>query len=458
MDVPLLVHPPTWGVRELRALLDLAEPRKRPFPHKYMIEYFPGDAPLILAAPHDGTYRPEGMPQRARGVRVRDTGTKGVAAALALEAVRLGLPRPHLLVLHVSRTRVDVNRDRESAATDERARRCWDAYHALLARARAAVVAAHPRRGLFVDIHCQGHWKFTGLHAIELGTLCPSGDDLLAGAGHLEGLISRRLEEADSSDEQDSRLQRETRVMQGLLDVFSMPRLAAAALLAEEAGASADESDDADGAAVALQPRRFAELLLGPRSLGALLSQRGYPAVPSPQLPVPPLAQRSAPAAAAAPCARLELGAARLRAIVAALLSDPFGCAAEGRRPLGKTCNASTDDPSSCEENNDDCESDGEDGSSSDAGDDDGGRFRHLLSPFAPPTAPLFSGRTSYTLRVSHHELDSVQVECPARLTKQPANWAPLASALLGSLRQLWAIHLGIELCAAPHAQKRSAA
>merc|ERR1712216_157865 len=67
-------------------------------------------------------------------------------------------------------------------------------------------------------------------------------------------------------------------------------------------------------------------------------------------------------------------------------------------------------------------------------------------SPCDAPSTPFFAGKCSYPLNSSHFELDSVQFENPSGLTKKPEVWAPLASALLGSLRELWQVQLGCEL------------
>merc|ERR1712018_663533 len=58
-----------------------------------------------------------------------------------------------------------------------------------------------------------------------------------------------------------------------------------------------------------------------------------------------------------------------------------------------------------------------------------------LPSLLAPPTTPLFVGRTSYTLQTYHHVLDSLQIEAPARLVKQADTWQLMAVALLDSLQ-----------------------
>ena len=275
--------------------------------------------------------------------QVRDTGTRGVAAAMALSLIRRGAARPHLLVCHLVRSRLDVNRAREDAATYPVALYAWDCYHELLESARRAASAVAPQCALFVDVHAQANWRFHGVDAIELGTLCPCAKDLQLGSDHLDqlGLAcfgAARVENGagvgcleGAPDDPEGAVAR-------LAGIFTMPRLANQALLR---GGS------------------LSQLLLGPRSLGALLDRRGFRAIPSPTLQVPPptlprQAQPDLPAAAAARRSR------------------------------------DLEEPSEGEE---------------------GLRASELATHF-------FCGSASYPLRTSPAVLDAVQLECPVRLTK----------------------------------------
>ena len=81
-------HPADWTAAALQALQHCGE-----YPsHRCWIELFEGDAdsPLVICAPHDGTLRPPQLSVRQSGTSARDTGTKGLAAALALEVLRRG--------------------------------------------------------------------------------------------------------------------------------------------------------------------------------------------------------------------------------------------------------------------------------------------------------------------------------------------------------------------------------
>jgi len=268
-DIPCRMHDKsTWGERELLALIDSAA-NDRHRPSGPWIEYLPGDGQLVIAAPHDGMCCPRTVSKREEGVTVRDTGTKGLAAAIALEVVRTGAPRPHLLVCHLSRTRIDVNRERDRGAQHPLAEQAWDFYHDLLARACAAAAAVSPGGALFLDVHAQSNWRKTNVEAIELGTLSPNGKDLSKGWNHLATLGSDWLENLSFRVLPGELGQhQEHEVTWALFGKFTMPRLAAHVLIS---GGS------------------LADLLCGEYSLGTLLSKQGYKAVPSAELPRPPV-------------------------------------------------------------------------------------------------------------------------------------------------------------------------
>ena len=254
-------HPADWTAAALQALQHCGE-----YPsHRCWLELFEGDAdsPLVICAPHDGTLRPPQLSVRQSGTSARDTGTKGLAAALALEVLRRGGRRPTVLVCHLSRKVLDVNRPREQAACAAHvdALCAWEKYHALqreaAQRAAAAAAAAPPRHALLLDVHAQAHHRHSGIDAIELGTLRPSASDLGDGLQRLEAEAAARLAGGGAG---------------ALVGLFSMPRLAAAAL----------------ARGITLR-----ELLVGEGALGSRLCRHGFLATPSNELPVPP------PAAAA---------------------------------------------------------------------------------------------------------------------------------------------------------------
>lgn len=190
------------------------------------VEWIPGTLPLIIAAPHGGQLEPAGIPDRKDGVTTRDAETDLLAVDLAAAVARQYGARPHLILCHLHRKKVDCNRDALTGTGGHpKALATWRAFHEAIGRARAAA-----GRGLFLDLHGHSH----PAPKVEIGYLL--GAEQLRGTG----------------------------------PAFST--LAQVSSLASVAKTS---------------PDTFEGLLRGPRSLGALLEAAGYPSVPSPTSPDP---------------------------------------------------------------------------------------------------------------------------------------------------------------------------
>jgi len=114
----------------------------------------PGTLPIVLTAPHGGSARIPGVPERTEGVRLQDTLTLEVTEAVAARLEALAGARPHVVLARFHRRYLDANRAPAEALMDPRARPSYDAYHQAV---RAAVAAArrNPRGGLLVDLHGQ---------------------------------------------------------------------------------------------------------------------------------------------------------------------------------------------------------------------------------------------------------------------------------------------------------------
>lgn len=196
------------------------------------VEYIVGNAPIVLSAGHGGDLRPPGIPDRTYGTFAKDTRTLELARDLAdAFAARFRL-RPHLVLCHLHRTKLDVNRDVvEGAQGDPRAVQAWNDFHQACQDARNTVLATWGR-GLYLDLHGHGHpegW-------VELGY----------------ALSSTELAQPD-------------------------PVLAAPVW----------RDRSTIRAAASLPHLWFPELLRGATSLGGHLQAFGYPAVPSPAHPDP---------------------------------------------------------------------------------------------------------------------------------------------------------------------------
>jgi hypothetical protein len=201
------------------------------------VEYTPGDAPLVIVAPHGGTLTPLVLPDRscAGCVLVNDANTQALARAIVDTFVARTGHRPHLVVNRLHRRKFDGNRElgEASGGNVSLLRASWEWMHAAIDSARGDI-GRRTARGLLIDLHGHAH----AVPRIELGYL----------------LTAAQLRESDPIIE-----------ARDLLGQSSIARLRTDS----RAGVSA------------------ASLLRGPVSFGAQLATRGVPAVPSPSAPAP---------------------------------------------------------------------------------------------------------------------------------------------------------------------------
>eukprot|EP00116_Pleurobrachia_bachei_P006031 sb/3466293/ len=157
---------------------------------------------------------------------VRDAFTLEMAVTLRDELSVLLGERPHLILCHLNRRKVDVNRPLEVAAQhNPHAEQAWHDYHRFIGKARAHVSRV-VGRGILFDIHGQSHPE----KLIELGY----------------------------------------RLTVDHLNTFPLSH------------------DSTIRSAVQHSKHSFENILRGPQSLGARLSKEGYAAVPSPTHRCPP--------------------------------------------------------------------------------------------------------------------------------------------------------------------------
>ena len=209
-----------------------AQDQRPQFGTNHYVEYLPGDLPLILCAPHGGALRPASIPDRAYGVTGGDAYTQELTRLVAAEIEKLGGHRPHLVLSHLHRSKLDPNREiKEAAQGNPDAVRAWEEYHAFIKQAREAVTKQHGIAFL-IDMHGQSHKG----ERVELGYLHSPAD------------LAKPVEVIHSPEF----------IAKGSL-----------ALLVQKCGLS------------------YSEVLHGPHSLGALLAEKGYRSTPSPQMPVP---------------------------------------------------------------------------------------------------------------------------------------------------------------------------
>lgn len=196
------------------------------------ITYQAGQLPLVLSAPHGGSLKPASIPDRQQAVLVNDPNSLQLAREVAQQLESISGKRPHLVLNHLDRVKLDPNRSlAQGAQGNPAAIAAWHEFHNAVQSASTAV-ADRCGWGLYVEIHShgeEGRW-------LELGY----------------GLTA---EDLDRTDEElaDRRFIFASNVrMLALNGEWPLP-----------------------------------ELIRGSASLGGLLEAAGYRVTPSPRSPVP---------------------------------------------------------------------------------------------------------------------------------------------------------------------------
>lgn len=197
------------------------------------VEYLPGELPLVIAAPHGGLLKPKSVANRSYGVVDSDANTQDLGRRIAAEVKKQSGKSMDLIISHLHRSKLDPNREiKEAAQGDKTAEKVWHEYHGFIDQALKASVARHGRT-FFIDLHGQNHKDIR----VELGYM------------HRVEDLAKPREEINSA----------TFIKTGSMELISQ-----------------------------LNPTSsYADLLIGPDSLGAMIEQRGFQATPSPRMVVP---------------------------------------------------------------------------------------------------------------------------------------------------------------------------
>jgi hypothetical protein len=203
------------------------------------IEYIPGNAPVILTAPHGGSLKPGSIPDRTKeacggaATIVRDTNT-----AELVEAMREGYHDrygvwPHVIIARIARTKIDVNRPFEEATCGNgEAEQAFKEWHGFIDAAKAEVIRTSGK-GWYMDMHGHGH----EIQRLELGYL----------------LKPSTLNGSDAELDGDTAYRDRTGIR----------------------------------ALIVGRPTTLSAQLRGKGSLGALYARRGFPSIPSDRDPRP---------------------------------------------------------------------------------------------------------------------------------------------------------------------------
>lgn len=192
------------------------------------VEYKCGGLPLIISVPHGGLATPSEIADRTCGTNATDSYTYNLAQALRTAIFEISGRYPHVIINNLKRIKLDANRDlAEATCGDSLSAISWTEYHKFIDSAKVAVNSLYTK-GLFIDLHGQtSHGE-----RIELGYLITGTELQLSDAS-----LNTTTYENKSS-------------IRSLIAINNY-------------GAT------------------FSELLRGPKSLGTMIYDRGYPVVPS---------------------------------------------------------------------------------------------------------------------------------------------------------------------------------
>ena len=119
-----------------------------------------GQAPLLIACPHDGRLQPSGTPERpdqqegcGRAKKQADVSTRIIALGLRDAVEAMTGSKPSIVIARFHRRYIDANRSRQCGFKARVAARFYDEYHHRIDLAIAAIKKQFPKRGVLVDIH-----------------------------------------------------------------------------------------------------------------------------------------------------------------------------------------------------------------------------------------------------------------------------------------------------------------
>lgn len=192
------------------------------------IEYLAGGLPIIISVPHGGNEVPGEIPDRTCGTTVTDSYTLELSMEIRDAVKEITGRYPHVIINHLKRLKLDTNRDLyEATCGNAIAAISWEEYHKFIDSAKASVNRVY-NKGLFVDLHGQSsHGERIELGYLLTGSQLALSDEVLNAGGYKEGSSIRSLSNNNVNN------------------------------------------------------YTFAELLRGDKSMGTLLEDKGYTAVPS---------------------------------------------------------------------------------------------------------------------------------------------------------------------------------
>lgn len=123
-----------------------------------------GNMPLVISAPHGGQIKPENIADRECGTKERDDNTDHLALEIE-KAFEEYDQKPYLVIAKISRAKIDLNRDLETATCgNPKMAYTWQQYHQNIETALDDAIRQFGY-AMYIDLHGQSH----KVRRLELG-------------------------------------------------------------------------------------------------------------------------------------------------------------------------------------------------------------------------------------------------------------------------------------------------
>lgn len=130
---------------------------KKPLVNEHHVEYLEGSLPIILSAPHGGVLKPKHIKTRNSGVFDIDANTAQLTHEILDEFFFQTNQYPHTVIMNLSRTKVDANREKKEAISNcEHANNSYEQFHEFIDQS-VKKVEKQFQKGIYIDIHGQSH-------------------------------------------------------------------------------------------------------------------------------------------------------------------------------------------------------------------------------------------------------------------------------------------------------------
>ena len=120
------------------------------------VKYYDGNIPIIISAPHGGEDKPKSIKNRKKGVFDKDDYTIELTEEIIKEFQKQTNKIPYCVIATISREKVDLNRDSNSAYCDRKANIPYNQFHSMIKSVRNKITLEF-NKGLYLDIHGQSH-------------------------------------------------------------------------------------------------------------------------------------------------------------------------------------------------------------------------------------------------------------------------------------------------------------